>query len=1219
MFDWTGPYTETYLDANFNSRTQDMVIELDVSGFTHGGTYYPVSVLGDSQFNVNSPLYAIASAPVLVSVYASALDPFPGLIRTYDVVASMDLRQQFRMTIVIPLFQWSGMPVWFSLHCLPFEITYSFTVVQIDFDRSILLSEDEPLPPSLCAGQKFYEEGDMMDELPACSGHGSCVGYTGDDSPLDATCFCNAGWLGPDCSIERFPSWPLVTIMSPNSSSTVNATVEDGVIIKYITQLHVNDSETYFWDQKAYWDFVELVLYVDGKPYPQPYPNNIFPVPGVNETMPTEFAIHNLVDGAPHNMQLYVMYAPEYAVLQIISLDFFLGTVGPGCTEGSDCSDQGVCYRGYCVCFDGFIGSDCSLEEDFYKESWLAQQNGTTGKGFRDRLITSLERKALGVGYETNVMVGATQQYMKKQDASLLLRLQEAIDQVNAGRAWNKETVDYFLKKHGDEAEAKALERASALQELRQQFDEVDSHIKDLEKMLSSSRDYVHNLRKAVEAKLRQLHIDYEWERRVKYSEWRMVKERALFNMAKVNSANGPRVGIDELQEQVCTKDNKFRTECHYEDLAVPIETPVIEGGTALMMNYDIEGETYAEYTMHDTWDESTQVAVCNATCYGHIDPCDSPQLAATFGLTCATNGYDAFVEVGLGFCRDETDTKPNGYYKRVASMKLCMQYCAIGPTCLGYAWSKDGKCYLYYSDFVGRAGTDFAGFYEHWHIIPTGWLQFLPQGQAGSRWLAGADGNPTRRCYVKDEFLYRNETWVEAPEPEPEPEPEPAVPPPPPPFWLNDNVADNFGQFTPSESGSVTNVGSERNVTNATACWTGHQFLMRDDHNVGIGSILQAIPEGDVSASALMDANLDRNWHSIDEYDDLQQIKVALPGNDNHHKTFYCISGLKIYWRNAYTAKDYGVSSSTDDVFYGEDLLEGTANNLTGRIGRIDEYNFALHDARFVTLNFTAKQSENTLDLDILELEVYGLDGKCNDTFGHEPPINATSQLMMLQMMQESLGSDASAAGSGAEAGSVHVESMYQLAQSCATPHGEPMIDADGDWNCGPLGRGQLTEMCTKMQRDPLFPAPPMDPGPKNLLEYLGLEWEMREAMMSQSCEAWDVIRVAEREVCQGEVIEGWASDSAVPTATIIRAHICPTSGRELPTCRLFNRADSYHPDPNTISGALKPVEAKRTVYRFDGFEEGPGYTSEVILGIMGEEQLREELANKLYHDVPR
>ena len=157
------------------------------------------------------------------------------------------------------------------------------------------------------------------------------------------------------------------------------------------------------------------------------------------------------------------------------------------------------------------------------------------------------------------------------------------------------------------------------------------------------------------------------------------------------------------------------------------------------------------------------------------------------------------------------------------------------------------------------------------------------------------------------------------------------------------------------------------------------------------------------------------------------------------------------------------------------------------------------------------------------------------------------------------------------------------------------------------------------KMDREPTHPAPPMDPGPKNLLEYLGLEWEMREAMLAQTCVGWDVIRTSEKEICFGEVVEGWADDSPVPSADIIRAHVCPTSGRELPTCRLFNTADHYHPDARTISGAINPIMAKKTEYRYDDFEQQPGYTMEVIEGLFGQENLREEMAEGLYTDVPR
>jgi hypothetical protein len=57
-----------------------------------------------------------------------------------------------------------------------------------------------------------------------------------------------------------------------------------------------------------------------------------------------------------------------------------------------------------------------------------------------------------------------------------------------------------------------------------------------------------------------RFYVDMAWETRVKYSEWRMVKERAMANMNAVATHNGPRVHIDELETRVCTRDDRFRT-----------------------------------------------------------------------------------------------------------------------------------------------------------------------------------------------------------------------------------------------------------------------------------------------------------------------------------------------------------------------------------------------------------------------------------------------------------------------------------------------------------------------------------------------------------------------------------------------------------------------------------------------------------------------------------
>jgi hypothetical protein len=222
-------------------------------------------------------------------------------------------------------------------------------------------------------------------------------------------------------------------------------------------------------------------------------------------------------------------------------------------------------------------------------------------------------------------------------------------------------------------------------------------------------------------------------------------------------------------------------------------------------------------------------------------------------------------------------------------------------------------------------------------------------------------------------------------------------------------------------------------------------------------------------------------------------------------------------------------------------------------------------------------------------------------------------------------------------------------------------------DWNCGSISRNQLLVDCKTLVRQPSHPAPPMDPGPKvsfetagiacycrkgthsldtmafgqNLLEYLGLDWEMRSRMLSQKCAAWDVIRESEPEVqpspprmcltrlfrvlltrlaqvCYGEVQAGWKDSSRVPSATVLHASICDTSGRAQPTCRLFSHAHSYHENSRTISGSRRQIEAQKTVWKYDEFDEQPGYTMSVMDGIFGEE-LKEEVAHQLYHDVPR
>ena len=208
---------------------------------------------------------------------------------------------------------WVGQ-VYFSA-CSPiFQAEISWAVREVEFDRSILLSEDPPLPGGLCPGQEDENQ-------PACSGHGSCVGYNMDNTPLPATCFCNPGWLGESCAIERFGGLPMIEIVTPENNLDCNLTDDGGVEVYYLAST-VSRTNRMIMEQREWWDDCEVVLYVDGEPYPQvrhlsacsrhrlktpaqpltgsvppcpaqPYPNNIFPLPAVNMTGDT-LIVHNL-------------------------------------------------------------------------------------------------------------------------------------------------------------------------------------------------------------------------------------------------------------------------------------------------------------------------------------------------------------------------------------------------------------------------------------------------------------------------------------------------------------------------------------------------------------------------------------------------------------------------------------------------------------------------------------------------------------------------------------------------------------------------------------------------------------------------------------------------------------------------------------------------------------------------------------------------------------
>ena len=329
---------------------------------------------------------------------------------------------------------------------------------------------------------------------------------------------------------------------------------------------------------------------------------------------------------------------------------------------------QNPCKKQEAECY---ADADCtSSMRDGSCQNRASLLSGKAMHGYKDRLSASLHQHGASVGGSVDTMLHAGLMHMSTQNMNLLVGLQQAVDKVNEGRIWNRDTLNYFLARHGDEAHARVAERAKAMQQLKQKFDEIDHLVKMLEEELAASEMSVLEIRESVEARMARFYVDMSWEKRIKFSEWRMVKERAMFNMQEVEAANGPRVLIDKLQKRVCSRDERFHTDCVDVDLAVAVETP-IQSDTTLMEGNDLDGNIYAEFDLGDRWDSDTNVQICNATCYGLLDPCESPVLAAIFQLQCSGHG-DNWIDLGDGYCRDQDDVKPNGYHKKLASRSIC-------------------------------------------------------------------------------------------------------------------------------------------------------------------------------------------------------------------------------------------------------------------------------------------------------------------------------------------------------------------------------------------------------------------------------------------------------------------------------------------------------------------------------------------------------------------
>jgi hypothetical protein len=216
MFAWTAPLSPDYVSAQFQKRTVNALFNVSISKMVSMDPTQPVTCM----------------------LFGSTVDPFPGHTRTYDVWLEHTFEDATGSDSVIhyasvelPIFSFSPLKVHFSVTCDE-SVAYVTSVTLTQFDRSSMITTDTLSPYRPCPGEVVSggllqwraDEGGL-----SCNGHGACVDegiygelYTSGWSTAAPVCYCNVGWVGHDCSIERFPEIPFIRILSPQPGETLD-------------------------------------------------------------------------------------------------------------------------------------------------------------------------------------------------------------------------------------------------------------------------------------------------------------------------------------------------------------------------------------------------------------------------------------------------------------------------------------------------------------------------------------------------------------------------------------------------------------------------------------------------------------------------------------------------------------------------------------------------------------------------------------------------------------------------------------------------------------------------------------------------------------------------------------------------------------------------------------------------------------------------------------
>ena len=486
-----------------------------------------------------------------LTVYGSSREEYVSPERGYDVSATVSA-SGVTQSIAVPHYTFGDQIVYLSLlSSTTQDVVFTLSKMQ----QAASVTTDTATVVGTCAS------------LSGCNGRGSCVEEGGRE-----LCYCDDDYTGDDCSIEAFlgdvsdanPKLVLPTVIMGNA-------VSNGVVATpYDESRRINVP----YEVRNAPPYGKVRIRVDGKPWPDRISSVVhMGASGTPKEGSDTYFTASLIDLIPqvdHVLQLYLTSA-DGTLLDATQVQFQTKRSGGCSPDGSGaCSGNGVCHDGYCICYDGFIGTQCDVADTTQgtDPSTGAKSYTSAGAGFEPtaafqtyRTMESTKRQAktsvantmrLAAAEAERAQLDTTQTAKSLQTHTLI---ESTVDAVAAQVLSSKLSLDTKVEALHRKLDANAAAiQQDLLSSERAKTANLERHI-ETQRALYDHQTSVQNRHDAARAATAALKATRQAE-----------VEQALadnqFVLNQVTLSNGPPVRISDLTTESCTTNRFHEVEC---------------------------------------------------------------------------------------------------------------------------------------------------------------------------------------------------------------------------------------------------------------------------------------------------------------------------------------------------------------------------------------------------------------------------------------------------------------------------------------------------------------------------------------------------------------------------------------------------------------------------------------------------------------------------------